>query len=377
MSTKTPIVLSDCNVPGSAQFRPLQAGETLQDPNGGQMVAQPNNKTGYMLSGANTWRLPDTKPPELVWVSGGVSLTVQARMDQPSIVRHTFQDGKQRTMAAALTWAHANGVADLGYDEAASNPALHTSSTGVTSAAGARELVDAVNFETLGVAAGDEVIISTGPDAGNYTIAAVSGTTITIDEDWAAGGQGVTYTIWNPRWVHLFLVPSASDDDVCSVLASDNAYNAGPTGYTNFKYLGAQRLASTLGTFYQFQQCGRTFDLGAAGRIFYSAASVAAFGWTELDISAYVPATARKLLTNTKVDSAASDGFSYWQSPVSGNVGYHVQSFGGQASDSGPLQPAVITSQTIYHRLVQVQGSGACPYVEARCQGWIDAAVED
>jgi len=64
----------------------------------------------------------DTKSPKGTWQSG-TTVDFAARPGQPSTMRLTLQDGKQRTASGTLAWDHANSVADLGYDEAASEAA--------------------------------------------------------------------------------------------------------------------------------------------------------------------------------------------------------------------------------------------------------------
>jgi hypothetical protein len=63
--------------------------------------------------------LPDTKSPQGTWATE-TTVNFAARPGQPSTTRLTLQDGKQRTSTGTLAWAVANGVADLGYDEAGS-----------------------------------------------------------------------------------------------------------------------------------------------------------------------------------------------------------------------------------------------------------------
>lgn len=62
----------------------------------------------------------DTKSPQGTWQST-TTVDFAARSGQPSTVRLTLQDGKQRTFSGTLNWDDANGVADLGYDEAGSD----------------------------------------------------------------------------------------------------------------------------------------------------------------------------------------------------------------------------------------------------------------
>jgi hypothetical protein len=62
----------------------------------------------------------DTKSPKGTWATA-TTVNFAARPGQPSFSRLTFQDAKSRVAASStLAWAIANGVADLGYDEAAS-----------------------------------------------------------------------------------------------------------------------------------------------------------------------------------------------------------------------------------------------------------------
>jgi len=62
----------------------------------------------------------DTKSPQGIWQTG-TTVNFVARNGQPSTVRLTLQDGKQRSFSGTLNWDDTNGVADLGYDEAGSD----------------------------------------------------------------------------------------------------------------------------------------------------------------------------------------------------------------------------------------------------------------
>ena len=63
----------------------------------------------------------DTKTFQGTWASVS-TISFGARPGQPSTVSLTLQDGKQRSLdvGTPVTWDEANGVADLGYDEAGS-----------------------------------------------------------------------------------------------------------------------------------------------------------------------------------------------------------------------------------------------------------------
>jgi|GEM_PF-5547385 len=69
--------------------------------------------------GASQYPMNDTKPPRGVYASA-TTVDFSRRLDQDTTVRRTLQDGKQRSFTGTLNWAVANGVADLGYDEVAS-----------------------------------------------------------------------------------------------------------------------------------------------------------------------------------------------------------------------------------------------------------------
>lgn len=66
--------------------------------------------------------LPDTKGMKGTWATG-TTVNFAARPGQPSTSRWTAQSGKQRTASGTLAWDNANNVADLGWDEAASQAA--------------------------------------------------------------------------------------------------------------------------------------------------------------------------------------------------------------------------------------------------------------
>ena len=61
----------------------------------------------------------DTATPKGTWATVS-TVNFAARPGQPATSRLTFQDGKSRIASGTLAWAIANGVADLGYDEAGS-----------------------------------------------------------------------------------------------------------------------------------------------------------------------------------------------------------------------------------------------------------------
>jgi len=60
-----------------------------------------------------------TSPPGGTWISA-TQVDFGARPGQPAVVANILPDGVRRTMSATVHWDAANGVADLGYDEAAS-----------------------------------------------------------------------------------------------------------------------------------------------------------------------------------------------------------------------------------------------------------------
>jgi len=65
--------------------------------------------------------IPDSRLPNGTWQAGAASVVFDAKSGQPSTLRATApQSGTQRTMSLPATWAIANGVGNLGYDEAGS-----------------------------------------------------------------------------------------------------------------------------------------------------------------------------------------------------------------------------------------------------------------
>jgi len=70
-------------------------------------------------SGLAALSQPDTLTPAGEWKTS-TTVDFAARDGQPAIVRVTLQDGIQRSFSGTLAWDDANGPADLGYDEAAS-----------------------------------------------------------------------------------------------------------------------------------------------------------------------------------------------------------------------------------------------------------------
>lgn len=62
----------------------------------------------------------DTKLFEGVWQTGGTTVVFGPKPGRAQAMRRTFLDGRQRSLIGPVTWAAANGVGLLGYDESAS-----------------------------------------------------------------------------------------------------------------------------------------------------------------------------------------------------------------------------------------------------------------
>jgi hypothetical protein len=93
-------------------------------------------------------------------------------------------------------------------------------------------------------------------------------------------------------WYYMYAVPKSGDDSQLSVRASDNDPSVGPTGYTNFKFLGAFRNNSS-SDIIKFYQSGNVFEYATTTVPLDFTSSGSADGAIQtLTLTNFVPATA-------------------------------------------------------------------------------------
>lgn len=199
--------------------------------------------------------------------------------------------------------------------------------------------------------------------------------TITFNPSSGATDGGLdTGTEANSTWYYLYLVPSTADSSVLAVRGSTAAPSTGPTGYTEYTYIGAVYNGSG-GDIREFSQLGNEFWTWPSTAV-YAVVGDAPFTLTSLSIASAVPATAGAYLAQVKIGASASgDVFIYWLSPTSATKVFKQTQ--NQITTTGlTIQEHSIviqTPQTVYHQLERVGGSGNVGYIEHQIGGWRDA----
>lgn len=100
----------------------IRSDQTIQAVRGGgdtSIFGHPMTSKAWAVQYRGGLTTLDTKPLKGEWQTA-TTVDFAAHPRQPSKVQLTLQDGIQRSVTGTLNWAVANGVADLGYDEAGS-----------------------------------------------------------------------------------------------------------------------------------------------------------------------------------------------------------------------------------------------------------------
>ncbi|NIT79780.1 MAG: hypothetical protein GWN58_34030 [Anaerolineae bacterium] len=239
----------------------------------------------------------DTKLPELSWVSTS-QISVAAAPGEPSTVRQTLQDGKQRYALSSLLFDFANGVADLGLDE------------------------------------GTE--------------------------------QAST-------WYYMYLVPTAGLDDLLTIRASDNPPDTGPTGYSNYKYVGAFLNTST-SDILKFFQSGARFDRAGDVAIQSETDPASEASPVLVSVAAYVPESASHISMYMKGYNTPGYVYVRWwiDGETSGNpfkrcwISEQDENF-----DIG-MMPVPTTPKQFYQQREDYSGANL-QYWWLATNGWLDA----
>lgn len=249
----------------------------------------------------------DTKPLKGTWQAGAVTVNFAARPGQFSTTRQTLQDGKQRVATGTLAWAKANGIADLGYDE--------------------------------------------------------------------AGSQG------NTKWLYFYEVPSSTNDDLLTVVASDNPAATGPAGYTNFRCIWKTYIDGS-GNLLKVFQKGNEFEW--SGRQQVDASTAADGSPVAVNVSGFVPVGAAKTLFGWRQDKGTGAGLwidvSYWADGES--AGTAIQNTatnsdsGTTGSTCGAFGIAMPTSTRQIYKQRLVHGTANVTYYRLWVTGWVDEDIE-
>jgi hypothetical protein len=199
------------------------------------------------------------------------------------------------------------------------------------------------------------------------------------------------YITWNPSlgavdggldagteasgtWYYLYMVPKSGADDFLHVRGSVSAPPTGPTGYSNWRYIGAVR-NNTISDLVRFWQNGTSFDTGTIQVESIDDPSGSAI--TAVDLSTHVPVSALAAKTSWKAYSTSGyeivrlfvDGYAssadqrYHEGWVSGGSDENV----GQVVVPTPTVP-----KRIFRQIDEASGPGNARYWVLSVDGWFD-----
>lgn len=245
---------------------------------------------------------PDSSQPKGTWGSA-TTVDFAARPGQPALVRRTLSDGKSRTFSGTLNWDSANGVADLGFDEAASQT-------------------------------GD-------------------------------------------AWIYFYLVPDTGNDDLLTVVASDNPPSTGPTGRSIFECVWVDYRSS--GSLIEVYQNGNRFNYATNSAIFGFTGAGSGDGSVQTaSLATHVPVTAAAARLNGYVQFVAADTMFVFVTGKGSTSSPHnlaqlksaTPTAGAGQWNEGQVPTPGGTKQVEYYRPTN--------YNESRleCLGWVDEWID-
>jgi hypothetical protein len=115
-------------------------------------------------------------------------------------------------------------------------------------------------------------------------------------------------------WYYLYAVPKSGADDFLTVRASDNAPTTGPTGYSNWRYIGAFRNDGS-SNIYKFVQVGNDFHYTEQWHIYDGNGSgyiENETAYAEVSAATQTPATAKRIFMRVYIDLNAENPQAYW-----------------------------------------------------------------
>jgi hypothetical protein len=198
--------------------------------------------------------------------------------------------------------------------------------------------------------------------------------TLTFDPSTGAVDGGLdTGTEAVSTWYYLYLVPKSTDASLLTIRGSVTGPATGPTGYTNWAYVGAARNNGS-SNLLKFKQSGRTFKLLPYINIESGGTFGVDAGFISKDLSAVVPvsAGAARIVFGGIVPNGEN-----WPVLLSGD-GTNAETYlylNGTYSygNSESELISMVTPQTIYRKITRQTGSTTyLPWWDLTVTGWED-----
>ena len=184
-----------------------------------------------------------------------------------------------------------------------------------------------------------------------------------------------TGTEASSTWYYLYAVPKSTDDSQLSVRASVTAPATGPTGYTNFKYLGAFRNDGS-SNIIKFYQIGSTFETAVPQGTGFTEAGPADTVAQTYTLTDYIPATAIMVDIHFYFQASGAGtmfGFSYGDQDVtSATTMWNTAKLRASAPffSSGQSARGFIPTTEATKRITYFRDAYAQSRIDT--QGWID-----
>lgn len=147
-------------------------------------------------------------------------------------------------------------------------------------------------------------------------------------------------------WYYMYLVPESGNDSRLTVRASDNDPDTGPTGYTNYRYLGAFRNDSSSNIRIFYQSGPLFFWRGAQS----NTNDITPHAKTTLDISWAIPETANEALMSVFQQATSWNNWECYVDDVAG-VWMRVNTSGSTDTNSAQFWIPTPGTKQIYHYL--------------------------
>lgn len=237
-----------------------------------------------------------------------------------------------------------------------------------------------------GLAAVKEKVLLEYVDAASFRLSALPGQPTLIkrimqDRKFREVSTPLTYTFADldtgseapATFYYAYLIPDPSDDSQMVKKLSANAPSAGPTGSSNFSYVGAIYNDGS-SDLLSFTQLGTMTKLHGSRIAFSTSAPITPDGSpVSVSLAAYVPETAGQALLNIRVD-AVSGGTGLVRLYIDG---FTTEQFDVVLAENGGTEQRAIEIVTpnvpkVVYRKIE-ESVGDLNLVEFKIQGWIDS----
>lgn len=280
---------------------------------------------------------------------GGVSQSVVdsadvSVVDRLSVIDSTNESSDVSADASVVTRLSTVDSTNLSTSVSADSSVLSAAGSPTNAQYGYRNLAIARASNTTATVTADLVVMENS--SGNTKRFTSLSETVDIT---ASGANGLdTGSEASNTWYHIWAIGKADGTQDCLLSASATAPTL-PSGYTYKCYLGAVRNNSS-GNFEYLKQVDNIVSIPLV--VVLNAGSQTS--WTAVDISTYVPSTAKKFIVQLQPNCSGDTGYFYF-SPVSdGSVcnGYAYMRIlnATYVSSIIPTEIPLVVSQTVYYK---------------------------